>query len=229
MSNVSKIPIKPLHLEVADRVRQMILNGELKKGERILEAEMCTSLGISRTPFREALRILSSEGLIDVVPNRGAYVAQPSAKDIREMFEVMSILEGACARVAAERMTASDFRKIEGTHQTLEAHYAAKDHERYLAVNHAYHVLVQEMAGNKILDEVINGLRQKILLYRHRQLYQTDRFAASIQEHRDLLEAFRRRDAEAAESLMKRHLMNQCEAIVGPSESRSSRPPGSRE
>jgi DNA-binding GntR family transcriptional regulator len=183
---------------------------------------MCSSLGISRTPFREALRILGSEGLIDVVPNRGAYVAQPSAKDIREMFEVMSILEGACARVAAERMSHSDFEKIESTHQTLEAHYQAKDHERYLAINNSYHVLVQEMAGNKVLDEVINGLRQKILLYRHRQLYQTDRFTASIQEHRDLLEAFRSRNADAAESLMKRHLMNQCEAIVGLPESWSN-------
>lgn len=218
MNLVSKIPIKPLHQEVADRVRELIVSGVLKRGDRIVETEMCSSLGISRTPLREALRILSSEGLIEVIPNKGAYVAQPSMKDIREMFEVMSILEGACARVAAERMSEKDFKKIEVTHQLLELHYEAKDHEQYLQVNHSYHVLVQDMAGNKVLDEVINGLRQRILLYRYRQLYQPDRFSASIQEHRDLLEAFRRRDAEAAESIMKRHLMNQCEALVGWSE-----------
>lgn len=215
MDIVSKIAIRPLHQEVADRIRELILKGVLKTGGRIVETEMCVSLGISRTPFREALKILGSEGLIDLVPNKGAYVAQPSATEIREMFEVMSILEGACAGVAAERMTKAAFKKIESAHQTLEAHFEARDHGQYLAVNHVYHVMVQEMAGNKVLDEVINGLRQKILLYRHRQLYQADRFAASIREHRDLLEAFRRRDACLAESLMKRHLMNQCDTILG--------------
>ncbi len=179
-----------------------------------MQSEMCASMGVSRTPMREALRILSSEGLIEVVPNRGAYVAQPSVKDIKEMFEVMGILEGACARVAVERMTPMDFKKIELTHQLLELHYEAKDHERYLEVNQTYHILVQDMAGNKVLDEVINGLRQRILLYRYRQLYQPDRFSASIQEHRDLLEAFRERDAGAAEGIMKRHLMKQCESLV---------------
>lgn len=218
MTIVSKILIKPLHQEVAERVRELILSGVLKTGDRIVETEMCSSLGISRTPMREALRILSSEGLIEVVPNKGAYVAQPSMNEIREMFEVMSILEGACARVAAERMSNSDFRKIEDIHQLLEQHYEAKDHERYLEVNHSYHVLVQEMAGNKVLDGVINGLRQRILLYRYRQLYQPDRFTASIQEHRDLLEAFRNRDPATAEGVMKRHLMNQCKALVGWSE-----------
>jgi DNA-binding GntR family transcriptional regulator len=219
MNIVSKISIKPLHQEVAERVREMILSGVLKTGDRIVETEMCSSLGISRTPMREALRILSSEGLIEVIPNKGAYVAQPSTNDIQEMFEVMSILEGACARVAAERMNDTDFKKIELT-QLLELHYEAKDHERYLEVNHSYHVLVQDMAGNKVLDEVINGLRQRILLYRYRQLYQPDRFSASIQEHRDLLEAFRSRDAATAEGVMKRHLVNQCEALVGWSEKR---------
>jgi DNA-binding GntR family transcriptional regulator len=224
MDIVSKIPIKPLHQEVAGRIRELIFKGLLKTGDRIVETEMCSSLGISRTPFREALKILGSEGLVDLVPNKGAYVARPSANEIREMFEVMSILEGACARVAAERMTKSTFKKIESTHQILETHFEARDHGQYLAVNQTYHVMVQEMAGNKVLDEVINGLRQKILLYRHRQLYQADRFAASMQEHRDILEAFRRRDADAAESLMKVHLMNQCGAIVGLLDSRSSRP-----
>ena len=215
MNVVSQISIKPLHEEVAERFRELILKGELKTGDRIVQSEMCSSLGISRTPMREALRILSSEGLIEVIPNKGAYVAQPSTREIREMFEVMSILEGACARVAAERMSETNFKKIESTHDLLELHYEAKDHERYLKVNQTYHILVQDMAGNKVLDEVIKGLRKRLLLYRYRQLYQPDRFSASMQEHRDLLEAFGRRDAGAAEGIMKRHLINQCEALVG--------------
>ncbi len=217
---ISKIAIKPLHQEAADRIRELILNGVLKTGDRILEANMCMSLGISRTPFREALRILGSEGLVDLVPNKGAFVAQHSREYIREMFEVMSILEGACARMAAVKMTASALKQIESAHQTLEAHYEAGDLERYMVVNDNYHVLLQEMAGNKVLDQVINGLRQRVLLYRHQQLYhRPDRFLLSLTEHRRILEAFRAGDPDRAESLMKQHVTNVGVSIVGPFES----------
>ncbi len=131
------------------------------------------------------------------------------------MFEVMSVLEGTCARLAAKKMEEKDFRKIEALHKELEKYYSKQDHEAYLENNNAYHVFIQELPGNKVLDDVINGLRQKILLYRHRQLYQPERFKQSIQEHRDLLEAFRKRDAALAERLMKKHLLKQCEALVG--------------
>jgi len=191
----------------------MIRRGLLSKGDRIVEKQLCEALGVSRTPLREALRILSSEGLIDLVPNKGAYVAQPSMEDIRELFDVMSILEGACARVASQKMSQADFSRLEKLHEKLERHFDLKDHEKYLEVNHKYHSFIQEMAGNKLLNEILGGLRQKILLYRQRQLFQPDRFEASMNEHRLLLEAFRNRDADAAESLMKRHLMNQCEAL----------------
>jgi DNA-binding GntR family transcriptional regulator len=186
----------------------------LKKGDRIVEKEICDLLGISRTPLREALRVLSTEGLIVIIPNKGAHIAEPSMGEIRQMFEVMAILEGACARVAAGKMTDAQFKRIEKLHEKLEQHYQSGNHEQYLKFNHDYHILIQNIAGNKILDEVVNGLRQKVMLYRYRQLYQPDRFDASIKEHRQLFEAFRARDPERAEHLMKEHLMSQCEALV---------------
>ncbi|MBI4963099.1 MAG: GntR family transcriptional regulator [Desulfomonile tiedjei] len=191
----------------------MIRTGLLKQGEKLVEKDLCLELGISRTPLREAYRLLSSEGLIDLVAHKGAYVARPSMREIRDMFEVMAILEGTCARLAAERMTDPDFKKVEKLHQRLEKHFEDEDHEKYLDVNHKYHTLIQEMTGNKAFNDVINTLRQKILLYRYRQLYQPDRFEASMNEHRELLNAFRRRDPVQAEELMRRHLMNQCEAL----------------
>ena len=212
---MAKIPIVPLHKEVADRIREMIRKGLLKKGDRIVEKHFCEEMGISRTPLREALRILHKEGLVNLAPNKGAYVAEPSIQEIREMFDVMSILEGACAKAATERMTEANLQKIERLHQKLEQHYQMRDHEKYLRVNQRYHSLIQEMTGNKTLNEVINGLRQKILLYRYRQLYQPERFDRSIQEHRAILEAFRRKDPAAAETAMKTHLINQCNALVG--------------
>jgi DNA-binding GntR family transcriptional regulator len=210
-----KIQAKILHQEVANQIREMIRNGTLVKGQKVNEKQLCESMGVSRTPVRESLRMLSSEGLIDLIPHKGAYVSQPPIKEISDMFEVMSVLEGTCARLATKKMTEKNLAKIEALHQKLEKHYRKRDHEGYLDNNKTYHVFIQELSGNKVVNDVINGLRQKILLYRHRQLYQPERFDQSIQEHRDLLEAFRKRDAALAEKLMKRHLIKQCEALVG--------------
>jgi DNA-binding GntR family transcriptional regulator len=199
--------------EAAKRIREMIRKGALKKGDRILEAPMCQAMGVSRTPLREALRILSSEGLIELIPNRGAYVAQPSIKDIGEMFYVMSILEGTCARVCVEKMDDEGLRRLDDLYRKLEEHCQAEDREKYMAVNHSFHSLVQELAGNKVLSEVINALRQKILLYRYRQIYQPNRLKESMQEHRDLQQAFRERNPEGAERFMQEHLTRQFNAL----------------
>jgi DNA-binding GntR family transcriptional regulator len=227
---MKRIPIGYLAQEAAQRIREMIRKGTLKKGDRILEEPMCFAMGVSRTPLREALRILSSEGLIQLIPNKGAYVAQPSLADIEEMFHVMSILEGACARSCAEKMTPAGLRRLDTLFRKLEEHCRAEDREKYMAVNHCFHSLVQELAGNKVLSEVINGLRQKILLYRYRQIYQPGRLRDSMQEHRDLQNALRTRNPEAAEKFMKEHLMRQVEALksVYAEPSHSSAPETSR-
>ena len=212
---MQRIRAKTLHQVVADQMREMIRGGTLALGQKINEKRLCDSMGVSRTPVREAIRILHSEGLIDLVPNRGAFVSQPCIEEINDMFQVMSVLEGMCARLATERMTPGDFQRVASIHQELERHFLERNHESYLDVNQRFHVLVQALSGNKVLHDVINGLRRKILLYRHKQLYQPKRFESSIQEHRDLLEAFRRRDAARAETFMKRHLLKQCEALLG--------------
>jgi DNA-binding GntR family transcriptional regulator len=126
----------------------------------------------------------------------------------------MSVLEGMCARVAAKKMKDKDLKKLEGLHKKLEWHYQHRDHKAYLEVNNSVHVTIQQLSGNKALMAVINALRGKILLYRHRQLYHKDRFDRSMQEHRDILEAFRKRNPDLAEGTMKNHLIKQCEALV---------------
>jgi DNA-binding GntR family transcriptional regulator len=207
------IRVESLAQEVAKRIREMIRKGTLKKGDRIVEKSLSQAMGISRTPFREALRLLSSEGLVQLVPNKGAYVAQPSMKDIREMFWVMSILEGKCARLCAKRTDEVGLQKLDDLYRKLEKQYQDQNHEGYMDVNHRYHSLVQDLAGNKILSEVIDNLRQKILLYRYRQIYQPDRLKASMQEHSELQKAFREKNPAAAERLMQAHLLRQCEAL----------------
>jgi len=210
-----KIRAKTLHQEIVAQIQKMILKGILVKGQKIDEKSLCETMGVSRTPVREALRSLKSEGLIQLIPHKGAFVSQPCIEEINDMFEVMSVLEGTCARLAAANMNEKSFKRIEVLHEELEEHYRNRNYEAYLKKNHVFHVFIQELAGNKVLNDVINGLRQKILLYRQRQLYQPERFDQSIREHRDLLEAFRRKDPDSAESLMKKHLLMQCKALVG--------------
>lgn len=211
---MQKINSKTLHQQVAERIREMIRKGSLVRGQKINEKYLCEAMGVSRTPVRESLRILNSEGLIDLIPHKGAFVSQPRIEDIKDMFEVMSVLEGMCARVATKKMKDKDLKKIEGLHEKLEWHYRNRDHKAYLDVNNVLHVYIQQLAGNKALLEVINALRGKISLYRHRQLYHKDRFDRSMQEHRDILAAFRKRKPALAEATMKNHLMKQCEALM---------------
>ena len=204
---------KTLHEEIANNLREMIMAGELTEGDKIKEDELCTVMEISKTPLREALRVLSAEGLIRLIPNRGSYVTTPTFEEIKEMFDVMSVLEGVCARTAAKKMSTGDFKKLEETHHQLEKNFRLKDQKQYIHHNNLYHAFVQELAGNKTLNQIVNGLRQKILLYRLKSLNLSGRFEQSIQEHRELLEAFRNRDAAKAELLMKSHMKKQSEAL----------------
>ena len=208
-----KIKKATLHVRIADTLREMIMTGEFQEGDKVNETGLCEAMEISKTPLREALRVLSGEGLISLVPNRGAFVTKPTIREITEMFDVMAVLEGVCARRAAEKMADADFVRIEALHSALEDAYRARDQKTYISVNDQYHSFVQELAENRTLNDIINGLRKKILLYRFQSPNLIGRFDDSISEHRDLLEAFRRRDGLKAETIMKTHLHHQSAAL----------------
>lgn len=191
----------------------MIIHGDLKEGEKIKEDELCDKLGISKTPLREAIRVLTTEGLIKHLPNRGSFVTKPTFEEIKEMFDIMCVLEGVCAREAAKKMSAKDLQTLESLHSKLEEQYQKRDQQKYIKYNNQYHSFVQEIAGNRTLNSIVNGLRQRILLYRFQSLNLPDRFDESIKEHRELLDAFRKKDADRAESIMKYHLWKQFKAV----------------
>lgn len=201
------------HVRVADMLRDLIMTGKLKEGDKINENELCETLGISKTPLREALRVLSVEGLIRLVPHRGSFVTKPTFEEIAEMFDVMSLLEGFCAKEACAKLAPKDFARIEKLHAKLEENFEIRDQEEYIRTNNQYHSLIQKIAGNRTLNQIVNGLRKKILLYRFQSLNLPERFEHSIREHRDLLEAFRQRDQKRAEALMRKHLQNQSQAL----------------
>jgi DNA-binding GntR family transcriptional regulator len=201
-------------MQVADMLRDMIMTGELKEGDKVNEGKLCSTMGISKTPLREALRVLSVEGLIELVPNRGSFVTKPTLEEITEMFDIMGLLEGFCARSACEKMTAKEFARLEKIHTKLEEKFELRNHEDYIRINNQYHSYLQEIAGNRTLNQIVTGLRKKILLYRFQSLNMPERFKSSIQEHRQLIEAFRAHNHQQAETLMREHLKNQSDALV---------------
>ena len=211
---MESIKVESLESQVSFRIREMIRQRILTKGEKVKERELCEQLGVSRTPVREALRTLKSEGLIDIIPNKGAFVSEPSIENIREIFEVMTLLEGEASRLAAERVTDDELKKLESIHKELKLHHAEKNSERYLEANTQCHKFIRSLAKNQLLYELIRSLQDKILLYRSQQLNKEGRFDQSIKEHEELLLAFRNRDAKAAELAMKKHLKNQEEALI---------------
>jgi DNA-binding GntR family transcriptional regulator len=206
---------RALYQDVAERVRQLIFSGALAPGARIDERALVERFGISRTPLREALKVLHSEGLVRLTPRRGSFVAgELTPQDLDEIFPLMALLEGLCAREAVRKASADDVRRLEALHERLERHAAAEEIDRYYEQNYAFHEAVQELAANPWLSRTVTELRRFLRLLRGRQLYVPGRLQASLAEHRRFMRAVRRRDAEEAERIMRAHLMSQRAALA---------------
>ncbi len=202
-----------LHDGVAARLRSMVFERELAPGSFIDELALAAQWQISRTPLREALKVLAAEGLVDLVPRRGARVVELTDADAEQLFPVMAMLEGRCAHEATLRASADDLAQLQLLHDQLERHAAAQDVDGYYRVNHLFHSRVQALAGNRWLDRATGDLRRFMRLWRGRQLKLPGRIDASIQEHRLLLAAIRDGDAQRAERAMHAHLMAQLAAL----------------
>jgi DNA-binding GntR family transcriptional regulator len=209
------IPRRALYEEVADRLRQLIYDGELGPGAFVDERVLVTRFGTSRTPLREALKVLHAEGLVRLSPRRGSWVAgELTPQDLDEIFPLMSLLEGLCAFEAVKKATPAGLARLEELHGRLERHAAAGDVWKYYAENYDFHEAVQDLAANPYLSRAVSELRRFLRLLRGRQLRVPGRMTASLAEHRRLMRAIRRGDAEQAERLMRAHLMAQRAALA---------------
>jgi DNA-binding GntR family transcriptional regulator len=214
----SRLPSKAirspsLHEEVASRLRTLIFDRRLAPGSWIDELGFASEWGISRTPLREALKVLAVEGLVVPHPGRGCQVAEMSEDDAEQLFPVMALLEARCALEAVQRASGADLRSLQALHDELERCAAARDVDGYYRGNHQFHSRVQELAGNPWLGRATGELRKFMRLLRGRQLHWPGRLDQSIAEHRALMQAFLRRDAQAASTIMHDHLMAQLEAL----------------
>lgn len=202
-----------LHDSVATRLRSMLFEGVLKTGDWIDEKSLAAQWQISRTPLREALKVLAAEGMVELVPNKGCRVTELDELDADALFPVMAMLEGRCAFEAAQRASDAQISELQGLHELLEQAARAKNIEAYFRHNHTFHRLVQAMAGNRWLNRVTDDLRQFLRMLRGRQLLVPGRLEASLNEHRVLMDALVQRDATRAANAMHDHLMAQLAAL----------------
>ena len=211
---MTRIAPTALYQEVAERLRQRIFAHELTPGTWIDEQKLAEQYGISRTPLREALKVLASEGLVQLKPRRGCYVTEISRQDLDDIFPLMALLEGRCAADAVSRAKPIEIRELKKIHDSLET--AARDGriDAFFEANQAFHKRIQELANNRWLLSVIQDLRKVLKLSRLHSLSLEGRLQQSLDEHRAIMAAFEAGDAVKAEQLMHDHLLSGREALV---------------
>ncbi|WP_082080230.1 GntR family transcriptional regulator [Cupriavidus basilensis] len=216
-----------LYLEVAERLRTLIDEHALMPGAWIDEASVAESMGISRTPLREALKVLAAEGLVRLEPRRGCFVNALSEQDLDEIFPLMALLEGRCAFEAARKSSAVDLDALESLHAELARYARDGNIDAYYETNYQIHEAIQRLAGNRWLSGLISDLRKVLRLSRHKSLKLPGRIRESCAEHLSVFSALKAHDSEGAEALMKTHLMRQRGALraLDAAEAQAAAPP----
>jgi len=203
---------RPLYEEVADQLRVRIFAHELAPGTWIDEQTLAKEFGISRTPLREAIKVLAAEGLITMKLRRGAYVTEVNRGDLEQIFTILSLLEGQAAKEAATKAQEKDLNELDDMHLRLEKAAADRNLEQFFEVNVRFHERVISIANNPWLTDVIADLRKVLKLQRKDALSRTGRLQSSLSEHREILQALLKRDPIAAEQAMRTHLARGLEA-----------------
>jgi DNA-binding GntR family transcriptional regulator len=203
-----------LHDTVVDHLRTFVVEGQLAPGAKLNERKLCETLGISRTPLREALKVLAAEGLIEIAPNRGASVSQMTDLEIRETFELMSGLEAFSGELACERITAQEIADIKVLHQAMLACRARNDLSGYYSRNQAIHDRINEAARNTALRQTYVSLNRRLMALRFRSNFQTPKWDSAIREHEEMIEALETRDGKRMAEILRKHLLSKRDAVL---------------
>lgn len=204
---------RPLHDEVAARLRDMIVQGELAPGARLNERVLCERFGTSRTPLREAVKMLASEGLVDLLPNRGAVVSELTLQDVEDMFQVMGALEALSGELACQRAADADIAEIRALHYQMRVHHARGELSEYFRYNQRIHEKIVECARNSALSGVYRSLSGRIRRARYMANLSKERWDRAVEEHEQILEALAARDGARLRVLLQQHLANKFEVI----------------
>ena len=205
---------RPLHEEVAERLREMITEGLLAPGVRLNERVLCAQLQVSRTPLREALKVLAGERLVELNPNRGAMVATLSARDVEHLFEVMITLEGLSGELAAERRTAAELGEIRALHFEMLAAHARLDLPQYFRFNRGIHEAINRCARNPVLSETYDSVNLRIQNLRFRSNFNRKKWDAAVREHSAMIDALVAGDAGGLRAILEQHLRHKRDAVL---------------
>ncbi len=203
---------RALYEQVAELLRQRIFAHELQPGSWIDELKIAEEFGISRTPLREALKVLATEGLVTMKLRRGAYVTEVSQKDLLQVYHLLALLESDAAAELAAAATDAQIAELQTLHDALEK--AVGDRDEFFTANERFHMRVLEMLDNKWLSQMVADLRKVMKLNRHNSLFKSGRVEESLQEHRELMAALAARDAQASQRWVKLHFRNGLAAAV---------------
>lgn len=206
------------------KLREDILSGIYKDQEELREITIGEELGVSRTPVREALRQLELEGLVTIIPNKGAYVTSITAKDVEDIYHVRSMLEGLCARWATEHITEEQIGKLEEVLVLSEFHVqrGSGDTDQVSELDGKFHQVLYEASNSRILEHVLSDFHKYVQMARRLSVKKKERAEKSIAEHREILEAIKTKDAEHAERLANQHIMNVMENLHMENEGKNS-------
>ncbi|WP_302139397.1 GntR family transcriptional regulator [Halomonas alkalicola] len=211
---MSKIQHRNLYREVADRILDLIELGDLASGDRIPERELCERFGVSRTPLREALKVLASEGAVELLPNRGARVRQLTLKMVKDTYDLMGALEGLAGELACQHISDEEIAEIRELHTRMLGHYRNRELADYFRVNREIHEGILAASHNEALQEMYNNLSQRVKRVRYSK-QMTDAFwRQAVEDHEAMLEALEQRDGRWLGQILRDHLSNKLEVAA---------------
>jgi DNA-binding GntR family transcriptional regulator len=214
--NAEVIPVTraALHQQVAHSLRQMLVENRIVPGAKLNERELSEVLKVSRTPLREAIRMLAAEGLVELLPNRGAVAVELSDADVLNTFEVMSGLEAQSGELAAQRITDAELAEIKAMHYEMLATYTRRDLPAYYRLNAAIHSAINAAAQNPVLTAVYKQVNARLQALRFRSNQDGDKWGAAVQQHEQMIEALSTRNAAAMRVLLVTHINNKRDVVI---------------
>jgi DNA-binding GntR family transcriptional regulator len=203
-----------LHLSVAQRLRSLIVEGGIAPGQKLNERELAAQLQVSRTPLREALKLLTAEGLVEHLPNRGATAVQLSANDVAHAFEVMAALEGLSGELACARITDEEIAELQALNFEMRAHHARRDLRAYYRLNARIHQAINRAARNPVLSEVYDRLNARLQALRFSSNFDAEKWNAAVRDHDAMIEALQARDGARLRSILVSHMQHKLDVVL---------------
>lgn len=214
MAEVIEIARLGLHEQVAQRLRTMLVEGRIAPGAKLNERELCEQLRVSRTPLREAIKLLAAEGLVDLLPNRGAVAVKLGEADVRNAFELLAHLEGLSGDLAAQRITDAELAEIRALHYEMMACFARSDLSGYYRINALIHAAINQAAANPVLTKTYREINARVQALRFRTNQDGAKWKLAVKEHEQMIQALEARDSAAMRSLLVLHLQRKRDSVL---------------